>query len=146
MVRALDAGAELRCFHRLHARRRARDPARLLDHLFVQRAGGPSSVWLHLGLLELAGASRREGYAGAPPHTLVDNRHSILTKRTWCFIDPIGTGLPHVGGREGDEFHDYQRDLSVGEFIRPCRLAQPALGPALKYIAGRATAPRVPAA
>jgi carboxypeptidase C (cathepsin A) len=102
--------------------------------------GGPgsSSVWLHLGLL---GPKRvkldREGNAGAPPYTLVDNDASLLDKTDLVFIDPIGTGYSRmVSGEKVKEFHDYKRDLeSVGEFIRLYtsrnqRWASP------KYIAG----------
>jgi carboxypeptidase C (cathepsin A) len=55
-----------------------------------------------------------------PPYALTDNEHTLLTDSDLVFIDPVGhRPFAHGRGREGAEFHEYQRDLdAVGEFIR----------------------------
>ena len=103
MARALDARARASMFFIAYTLDGVRDP-RGGRSLIRSTAG-----WLQLGVAAsgLLGPKRvqldREGYAGAPPYALVDNEHSILTKRTWCSSTRLAPGYSaHGGGREGE--------------------------------------------
>jgi carboxypeptidase C (cathepsin A) len=97
------------------------DPAKRPITFSFNGGPGSSSVWLHLGVL----GPRRvllddEGFAMAPPYTLVDNEYSLLDETDLVFIDPVSTGFSRaIGEEDPKQFHGLNEDIqSVGEFIR----------------------------
>src|SRR5688500_3222155 len=82
---------------------------------------GPSSVWLHLGVL----GPRRVvmGDAGGlipPPYHVTQHEQTLLAVSDLVFIDPVSTGYSRaIPEEKAKEFHGIEPDVeSVGEFIR----------------------------
>ena len=136
---ALDAGAaDVFIAYTLDG---VRDPARrpiALTYSFQRRAGlqlgvaaprplGPSAC----SLIARATRARR-------PHALVDNEHSILTKRTWCSSTRLAPATRAMVAGEGEEFHRPPAILEMcgRKFIRFLHLARNQRWASPKYIAG----------
>ena len=82
---------------------------------------GPSSVWMHMGLLGPKRVKLRDdGFAVPPPYELVENEFSLLDETDLVFIDPVGTGYSRAAKpEESKNFWGVNEDAkSVGEFIR----------------------------
>ena len=86
--------------------------------------GGPgsSSVWLHLGMMGPKRAAFPDPHhPPPPPYRLEDNEGSVLDVTDLVFIDPVGTGLSRVLGKDvkPEQYHSVAGDVeSCGEFIR----------------------------
>lgn len=115
-----DGKARASVFHVSYTREGVKDVSKR-PVLFAFNGGpGSSAVWLHLGALgpRIVPSSPDGTQPLAPPHSVMENPHSILDVADLVFIDPVSTGYSRSENKK-ERFHGVDEDIqSVGDFIR----------------------------